>query len=78
MRVGKAYSSLDMGVIMAALVVRDAKEWHIIRATLDVTGMTYKQIDKAEAKLIDELDHFGDFEERYTIQLEGDNLLEEQ
>lgn len=63
---------------MAALVVREAKDWYSIRATLDVTGMTHKQIDKAEAKLINELDHFGDFEERYTIQIEGENLLEEQ
>lgn len=54
---------------MEALVVRD-KQSRIIER-VDVSGMSVKQIDKAEEKMISELNDFGDFEERFTIELEG-------
>lgn len=61
--------------IMTALVVRDGTDSRSSVARLiesvDVTGMSVPRIDRIEAGLISKYNELGDFEERYTINLEG-------
>lgn len=56
---------------MSALVIRDNSRYARIIESLDVSGMSVNQVDKAEEKMIDKWNDLGDFDERYTINLEG-------